>query len=162
MNRFAHAVYCDDIRFEVGNKQSLVGVYHGKMFVPTFPVTMPKLCVALWVVTPAENPFQALTLKLLFGNKVVVEAPLPAELFQAQETIVEPPDPLNTRIFTAYTTLQLSPLKVDAPVTLKLRIQTEKEELKAGGLEIELAAQSTEPVSTRGSSSVVEPSTSRG
>jgi hypothetical protein len=36
---------CDDIREEVGNKLTLVGLYQDNIFVPKLPFVFPKLCV---------------------------------------------------------------------------------------------------------------------
>ena len=141
MSRYAHAIYCDDIRQELGSKLSLMGIYQGKMFVPSFPIVLSKLCVAVWAVTPIDRPFTKLTLRLLHGDKVVLEAPLPDEFLNTQGNLVETLDPVNPKTLTAHTAIQLSPLPIEGPVSLKLRIQTEQEELRAGGLEIELAAQ---------------------
>ncbi len=38
---------CDDIREEVGNKISMMGVYAKDIFVPKFPFTFPKLCFVI-------------------------------------------------------------------------------------------------------------------
>jgi hypothetical protein len=35
---------CDDIREEVGNKMSMMGIYQKDIYVPRFPFTFPKLC----------------------------------------------------------------------------------------------------------------------
>jgi hypothetical protein len=40
MDRHIQTVFCDDIRHEVGGKHSYIGVYSGKLFVPTFPATL--------------------------------------------------------------------------------------------------------------------------
>ena len=42
--KFKNLIICDDIRAEVGNKVSLMGVYAKDIFVPKFPYTFPKLC----------------------------------------------------------------------------------------------------------------------
>lgn len=157
MNRYAHAIYCDDIRHEVGNKQSLVGVYQGKMFVPSFPVVVPKLCIAVWIVTPAGNPFTKLILRLLFGDKVFLESPLPDQLLRSQGDELERADDAESRIFVIHTGLQISPLPLDGPITLKLRIETDQKELKAGGLEVELAAQANGQTRTQSRVPVVGP-----
>ena len=45
---FGHAIFCDDIRMEVGNKLTFVGCYFGVMFLNSdFPATIPRLCVSL-------------------------------------------------------------------------------------------------------------------
>ncbi len=36
-------ILCDDIRFEEGNKKTLIGIYSKAIYVPIIPFTMPKL-----------------------------------------------------------------------------------------------------------------------
>ena len=42
--RLAYTVFCDDVRLEVGNKLSLMGVFH-QVLVQHFPVTVMKFAV---------------------------------------------------------------------------------------------------------------------
>lgn len=42
--KFEYAIVCDDIRQEIGNKLTFVGVYQDQIIVPAFPYTFPKLC----------------------------------------------------------------------------------------------------------------------
>ena len=41
LKKFRNAIICDDIRDEIGNKKSLMGVMNGDIFVATFPATIP-------------------------------------------------------------------------------------------------------------------------
>jgi len=144
MERFAHALYCDDIRVEVGNKQSLIGIYQSKMFVPSFPIVLPKLCVAIWVVTPIHNPFRKMKLKILSDDSVLFEQENPIGALSNQKP--EPPidDPDKPRVFTTYFAIQLAPFPIQKPTILRVRVATEDEELPAGGLTIEAAPKSTD------------------
>jgi len=45
--KFEYAIICDDIRQEVGNKTSLIGIYGREIFVSRFPFSFPKLCFAI-------------------------------------------------------------------------------------------------------------------
>lgn len=45
--KFNYAIICDDIRQEVGNKISLIGIYPKDIFVTKLPFTLPKLCFAI-------------------------------------------------------------------------------------------------------------------
>ena len=45
--KFNYAIICDDIRQEVGNKFSLIGIYLKEIIVSKFPITLPKLCFAI-------------------------------------------------------------------------------------------------------------------
>jgi len=56
MTTYVHAIWCDDIRMELGNKPSFMGVYTGGIVVPALPTVLPKLCVYAWVVSPIESP----------------------------------------------------------------------------------------------------------
>ena len=76
MNRYVLTIFCDDIRHEVGGKFSYIGVYSGQMFVPSFPITLPKLCLAMNVVTSADTPFRKLAMRLLMDEAVLAEAAL--------------------------------------------------------------------------------------
>ena len=42
-----YLILCDDIRQEVGNKVTLVGIYGNQIYVPKFPFTFPKLCMQI-------------------------------------------------------------------------------------------------------------------
>ena len=42
-----YVIICDDIRQEIGNKISLIGVYSKGIFVTKFPFTFPKLCFVI-------------------------------------------------------------------------------------------------------------------
>jgi hypothetical protein len=53
---YGDVIFCDDIRMEVGNKLTFVGSYLGDMLVTqSFPVIIPKLCLAARIVL---EPFQ--------------------------------------------------------------------------------------------------------
>ena len=47
--KLTHAIVCDDIRQEVGNKLSFIGTYGLKpdIFVSKIPAVLPKLCFGL-------------------------------------------------------------------------------------------------------------------
>lgn len=42
--KFEYAIICDDIRQEIGNKLTFVGVYQDQIIVSRLPFTFPKLC----------------------------------------------------------------------------------------------------------------------
>jgi len=48
-------LYCDDIREEIGNKFSLMGVYASDMLISELPSTISKLCVAVRLVVPIKS-----------------------------------------------------------------------------------------------------------
>lgn len=70
--RFAHTIWCDDIRQEVGNKPSFMGVFTGGILLPSLPVVLPRLGVQTWVVSPIESPIQSLQLQIVRDDGVVL------------------------------------------------------------------------------------------
>ena len=70
-NRTVIAQFCDDFRQEIGNKFSLMGCYGTDLYVPQFPITLPKLCVFVYVRTPKENPFGTLTLRVMRAEQAL-------------------------------------------------------------------------------------------
>lgn len=45
--KFQNIIICDDIRQEIGNKMSYMGIYKSKIIIPQEPFTFPKLCFAI-------------------------------------------------------------------------------------------------------------------
>lgn len=53
-NRFRNVIVCEDIRDEVGNKKSLMGVLSGDILVPSFPATI-KIAVFMEYYPGADD-----------------------------------------------------------------------------------------------------------
>lgn len=49
------ALFCDDLRHEINGKLSLMGVYTGDMYVPHFPITLPKICAFIELHIPLDQ-----------------------------------------------------------------------------------------------------------
>ena len=142
MSRHVSSIFCDDIRHELGNKQSYMGVYFGSMQLPNFPIILPRLCITLAIQTPKERPFKKLHIKILKDQSVLREALIPDEALEESDPRTGPPDPdRNDRIFVFNAAFAFSPFPIDEPTTIRIRVQTEDEELKAPGLRIEAAVQ---------------------
>ncbi len=45
--KLEYAIICDDIRQEISNKLSFIGIYGKDIFVSKIPFTFPKLCFAI-------------------------------------------------------------------------------------------------------------------
>lgn len=140
MPRYLHAIYCDDVRLEVGNKQSLMGIYASDLLTNELPVVLPKLCIVVNLITSIENPFKKLTVKILRDDEVLIEAPITDEqLNEPQSNIIENGDKDNPhRRIGMNFTLILSPFVIDKECTLRVRAETESGELKGAGLRIKL------------------------
>jgi hypothetical protein len=77
--RLAYTLFCDDVRLEVGNKLSLMGVFH-QILVQHFPVTVMKFAV----VTQWRGRGRHLSeVRILTGDRqgaVVVAEPSPFDV----------------------------------------------------------------------------------
>jgi hypothetical protein len=136
MARFVNAIYCDDIRHEVGNKQSLIGVYRAKLLVPQFPAVLAKLFVVVHVSTPVEQPIKSLTVKILKGDAVLVETPIPSPALEAGAQ--EPKEDGGT--FCVELHHSFSPLPIEEATRIRIRVNIDGEEYKGPALDIEKVA----------------------
>lgn len=63
-DRLVHVIWCDDIRQEVGNKPSFMGVYTAGITVPTLPALLDRLALHVWAYTPKDKPFKSITVSV--------------------------------------------------------------------------------------------------
>ncbi len=139
MDRQIQTVFCDDIRHELGGKLSYIGVYSGMLFVPTFPATLSKLCVAMTVLTPADRPFAKLTVRLLKDEDVLVEGTLDDAQLSAAVDLPTEDAMAKDRILALQSIIVFSPFVLEGPCTLRVRAETEEGELRGLGLRVEQA-----------------------
>lgn len=128
--RFITALFCDDIREEVGNKVSLMGCYAGEMFVDRLPAALPKLCAFVTVFTPLARPFEKLTIQVLKDERVVASLAA-SDIENSQAAVVSAaqgssmleggPRRLSTRAV-----MLLAPFLIEASCTVSVRAETEE------------------------------------
>jgi hypothetical protein len=135
-SRILTAEYCDDVRQEVGNKISLMGCYGSDMVVPTVPIHLPKLCVAVMARTPFDRPFKAGILRVYRDDQVIVEMPIDPE-HEGLPPIRDRPDP---RWHVLRAVIALSPFPVEKACVLKVMLDTEGEEIVGPRLFIQVGA----------------------
>lgn len=137
--RHVETLFCDDIRHEINGKLSYIGVYSGTLFVPVFPVTLPKLCISVKIVTPANEPLRSLTLRVLKDDEILQEIVFDKEqLVSASEVLVELSDEeRRLRVQMPQFLLAFSPLHLDKACTLRVRALADHEKLRGVGLIID-------------------------
>ena len=144
MNRHIQTIFCDDIRHEIGGKLSYIGVYSGRLIVSTLPATLPKLCLALKVVTPASQSFRKLALDVFRDDEVIAQwRPDEAALTEASEAAVETlADNASHELAQIVNAMFVfSPFKIEGPCVLRVRAETESEALRGLVLRIEQGQQ---------------------
>ena len=70
--RYVHTIWCDDIRQEVGNKPSFMGVFIGGILLPAVPAALSRLGVYTWIVSPIEMPIKSLQLQVVRDDGLVL------------------------------------------------------------------------------------------
>lgn len=92
---------CDDIREEIGNKVSLMGIYGDNIVFPILPAVMPKLCIYIVLneVNPEVSVFKIKVISPLDGAPI--EFNIPSQVDQTSPN-------KNARIAIA-----LSPFKIE-------------------------------------------------
>ena len=150
-DRFVHAIFCDDIRQEMGNKVSFMGCYQGELFVPFVPLMLPKLCVQVTVTTTVEQPLKALTVRLNQGtNQLAVIEISGDELARAI-----PPATEDTTRLAASVGVMLAPFTITEPGELRVVVITEEGEMLGPRLRLKVMPQAdtlavpAEPVAAR-------------
>lgn len=143
-DRIVFTIFCDDIRFEMGNKHSFMGVYQTHLFVQSFPATLPKLCAFSTIVTPHGQPLQKLSFRLIQDEQVIQEETFPADSIAVQ------PSPLEwageNAVLILSSAFVISPLVVSAPSTIRIEVETETRVIRGGGLRVDLLPASQEPI----------------
>jgi hypothetical protein len=149
-DRFVHAIFCDDIRQEMGNKVSFMGCYQGELFVPFVPLMLPKLCVQVTIATPIERPIKSLTVRLDQGDIQLAVIDVPNGDFERSL----PPQPGNGTRLSASVGVMLAPFTIAEPGELRVVVITEEGEMPGPRLRLKVMPQAdaatTEPAPRKG------------
>ena len=146
-SRFMVAVVCDDIRPEVGNKVSFMGIYGQELVVPSFPATLPKLCAAVYVRTLTSDPFRRLTVRVQKDDTELGQIEIPQAQLEALQSQIK--DSIEEGYISAAFMCQFSPVTLEQPCALRFRAETERETLKGGSVRVKAQELDTSPSSSR-------------
>lgn len=142
MTRYAHAVFSDDIRQELGGKITIVGMYQGQCLVPSIPCSLAKLCVSISLSTPRSAPFKSVQVKGTYAGEEVINI----DLDQAQiENIMSanPQKRPDGRRMMLLLMGVISPFLVKSAGRLSLHVTADDEELPSDSLDIGVAPPET-------------------
>lgn len=116
-------VFCDDIRTEVGNKPSLMGVYPVEMIVEKFPVMLPKFCAWINLVIPVERAPEQIRVRLMHEDRPILDTGEIALSEAMQET-----RPANGDLVASFSFV-VSPFQLDAETWLQAVAECDSEPL---------------------------------
>lgn len=137
---FVHTLYCDDLRQEIGGKQSFMGVYNNDMIVADFPANIPKLCTHIVVRLPIKTNANNLVIKVVNGDDVMSEVPIPeGDLQKMSAAILEASeDPAEVRHLAVIVHFQFAPLLLDQRSKLRAIAIVDGMEIKGNGLVVRI------------------------
>lgn len=138
MNHYLSTVFCDDIRYEIGGKFSLIGVYNGNLIVPAFPVKLPKLCIASTMVISADSPPKMIMLRVWKDEEPIAALNATEEYLQQlanAKTIVPRPSGL-LRVNSVLSQVCFEQLEFTKPGFLRVSALTDSGEIRSVGLQV--------------------------
>ena len=142
--RVGNCIFCDDARFEVSNKISLMGIYASDMlFAMPPPVMVPKMAIMTWIIAdPGDMPSRiALRVTNPEGNEIARmnaggegEPPLPPH--PGEEGLTK----VALRIL-----IPMMNVIITQEGFIDLYVDTERESFRAGHMRIRFNVQIEEP-----------------
>lgn len=139
--RFANTLFCDDIRQETTGKLIFVGVYGNELFVSEVPQLIPSLHCVISCMTPASDPFKRIKVKVYLDDEQLTDRE-----FMGDDSPIAEADLGEDvgQVFKPTFFLSLPPFVISKPGTLRVRVESEREILRAGTLSL-LASDSEIP-----------------
>lgn len=135
--------FCDDIRFEVAGKLTLVGCYQNEMnFAEPAPGILPTLAALVNIRVPAAYDFSKVKVIALRDTNGKIEklSEMGAEISdedKEQMLATTADDPNGARVCVIGFQVRWSPIQFDEPCYLKIRAYLdETHEIQAGALKV--------------------------
>lgn len=135
LESFAHSIFCEDIRHEVGEKISFMGVYpaNAVTFNSTLPITIPKLVVANWLGVPKDKPAKKISI-------IVSGPPLGSEHIELEfvpnKKTQDQSEDSNRRIY--FVLVAVGPLELVGSGFLSVLINADGTEVHGGRLRVDV------------------------
>lgn len=132
---FLETIYCDDVRSEVGNKLSYMGVYGSNFLVPAFPTVLPKICAVMLLHLPESTSAATVTFSLLCNEREIGRAG--GSIEEARRAAMPPREVGGEKYLAIRFIAQVSPLPLDAPCRLIALAEVDGSRLQGGVLVVE-------------------------
>ncbi|MBK6007625.1 hypothetical protein JJB11_16115 [Ramlibacter ginsenosidimutans] len=131
--RTAFSLFCDDLRQEVGGKQTLVGVYSGAQVEinQAPPLILPRMCVVTHIFTPLTSPFKRLAIDARWNGAVLQRVEPEVNWLAEIQKMKGPPD---AKVWNVQAALVLQPFAVSEAGVLRMYVTMDNEEFESNGL----------------------------
>jgi hypothetical protein len=128
--RTGTCIFCDDVRPEVGNKISLMGIYSRDiLFTSAPPAIIPKLGIVTWLIFDWDDPPDKLIMRINGpGQQEIAKLEANAE---GNPLLPEPPEEgMTKRILRSI--IQMTNLPITQEGLIEVFVDTERESFRAG------------------------------
>lgn len=123
------ALFCDDVRAEVGGKLSFMGLYQTEMLFPDnlrLPTLLPKLVVVIMYYEIRDSIPEELTFKITYGDEGVILAEVPISRKdilsgQIQDTALPESAEDTERVLNVRLPVTFSPFRLEKMGRLRVR-----------------------------------------
>ena len=143
MEAYAYSLFCDDIRYELRNKVSLIGIYTGELIVPSFPFFLLRLCVAVTAVFPYGAIPEQVIVRILKDDEVMSEAQTSPPNAEGVDKVLETDLAASNgdvqKVVTLKQYFEFPMISMQSPGLIRVRVVAGDVELKAGALRIRAA-----------------------
>tara|TARA_R110002110_G_scaffold376568_2_gene586669 strand:- start:178878 stop:179309 length:432 start_codon:yes stop_codon:yes gene_type:complete len=140
-------VFCDDVRYEVSNKFSLIGIYQENMvFHANPPVLVPKLCTSFWLLSDIDDPIKHFCARVLLTSSGVDDVELVRYEFAEMPPL--PTDKDDARKSILRGTLAFGPFAIESVGYIEVWCETERDDIRAARLRVEFES-SDQPLETQ-------------
>lgn len=144
-SRHLDVIYCDDIRNEVGNKFSFMGIYTRELTIPSAPLLLPRLCIAVKVVTDIDDPFESLVVRVVKIKDGEETELLSTGLLPMPSLTDLPARDGDTTCMLLQMQFVLSPFQIEEEATIRVKATTEREELLGAALHLRIVPPTAAP-----------------
>lgn len=139
--RYAFCLFCDDVRAEVGNKLSYMGVYNKDILFPPLrpgtplevPVVLPKFVIVAWLISDINDR----------PERVKVRAYIPpgrTELATSEAVVADLFNPDNLLPGSQKYSIQVLLPSMNVPIPcsgfIEVTVEADGEELRAGRIQV--------------------------
>ncbi|MCA3697779.1 hypothetical protein [Aquidulcibacter sp.] len=131
-----YTFFCDDIRFEMSGKVSLIGIYSAVMLVKEFPTILPQLWASIYFLQ-SPNETRPLSLRLLLEvngeDRILQEAKI------EHPNSLPPGETEGFQMAQMNLQLQMPHFQILEEGRLKVRAYLDDDEIRLGALDIKKA-----------------------
>lgn len=112
MAKSAFVQFCDDVREEVGNKSSLIGLYDQEMRVEKFPALLPKFFLIINIQFRNSKPDDTIKVQVELDDKRILEGQIDIEGENETPSIVD--------FFQIRSAVRFSPFRIEKQSVMKV------------------------------------------